>query len=48
MSNEAFSGRIVWDAFMNTAGEVTSYFNDTPGAPANKPGVISRLFGLNK
>lgn len=48
MSNEAFSGRVVWDSFMNTATEVLNHFNDSPTAPGAKPGVISRLFGLNK
>ncbi len=47
MSNDAFAGKVVWNAFMETAKAVDSYFNGTP-APGTKPGVISRLFGLNK
>lgn len=46
MSNESFSGRTVWDAFMNTAEAVNGYFGGT--TPGQKPGMISRLFGLNK
>jgi ATP-binding protein involved in chromosome partitioning len=46
MSNESFSGRIVWDAFMETANNVTGYFGGV--TPGQKPGMISRLFGLNK
>ncbi len=46
MSNESFSGRIVWDAFMETANNVTGYFGGI--TPGQKPGMISRLFGLNK
>lgn len=46
MSNEAFAGRTVWDAFMDTATAVTSYFGGP--VPGTKPGMISRLFGLNK
>lgn len=46
MSNDSFSGRQVWDAFMETATAVSGFFGGT--APTNKPGVISRLFGLNK
>jgi ATP-binding protein involved in chromosome partitioning len=46
MSNERFAGRQVWDAFMETASSVTGFFG--PSTSANKPGVISRLFGMNK
>lgn len=45
MSNESFAGKPVWDAFMGTATEVTNFFQPPTGA---KPGMISRLFGLNK
>ncbi|MFL5783033.1 MAG: Mrp/NBP35 family ATP-binding protein [Bacteriovoracaceae bacterium] len=45
MSNESFAGRQVWDAFMDTAMAVTNFFSPAPG---NKPGMISKLFGLNK
>lgn len=45
MSNESFAGKAVWDAFMSTANEVTGFFTHPTGA---KPGLVSRLFGLNK
>jgi ATP-binding protein involved in chromosome partitioning len=45
MSNEAYAGRVVWDAFMETAASVSNFFSPSPD---NKPGMISRLFGLNK
>lgn len=45
MSNESFSGKPVWDAFMSTANEVAGYFTQPTGT---KPGIVSRLFGLNK
>ncbi len=46
MSNESFAGRVVWDAFMDTASAVAAFFGGT--TPGQKPGMISRLFGLNK
>lgn len=47
MSNESFAGRVVWDAFMDTATAVTNFFGGrTPDT--KQPGMISRLFGLNK
>ena len=46
MSNESFEGRTVWNAFMETATAVTSFFGGT--TPTTKPGMMSRLFGLNK
>lgn len=45
MSNEAYAGRVVWDAFMDTANAVNNFFSPTPD---KKPGMVSRLFGLNK
>ncbi len=45
MSNEAFNGRPVWNSFMDAGAAVTKFFQLTPEP---KPGVISRLFGLNK
>ncbi len=47
MSNEANAGKVVWNSFMDTAKSVDAFFNGTP-EPTTKPGVISRLFGLNK
>lgn len=47
MSNEGFAGRPVWDAFMSTAQTVANFFQPQPQV-GSKPGVISRIFGLNK
>ncbi len=46
MSNESFAGRPVWNAFLDAGAAVNKFFQGTP--ELTKPGVISRLFGLNK
>lgn len=45
MSNDSFAGRPVWNAFLDAGAAVNKFFHI---APEPKPGVISRLFGLNK
>ncbi len=45
MSNEAFAGRPVWEAFIDAANAVNGFFQ---GPVENKSGMFSKIFGRSK
>lgn len=46
MSQDKFRERPVWKAFQEVSEKVEKFFS--PGAPVNKPGIFSKILGLNK
>lgn len=46
MTQDQFSGRPVWNAFTEAANNVEAFFQPTQLNP--KPGMFSKIFGLNK
>lgn len=47
MTQEKFSQRPVWNAFMQVGEKVDNFFNPTPVQP-NKGGFFSKILGMNK